>query len=257
MSHTPSLGRRQALNAAAAVVTSAALLPLAAHADVRGANENVPKDPKGVNKLLSSYGFSEMKVPGGFSPLVQYIGTAPPANIDGSKQKSRGFKDTLLVRFMYPSGWLVETPSIDENGEAGNIGANNYVKGDSANFAAVPLPSGSSLTTLDKAFWKGWLSSQMSNDVYEDIKIKKLRPVTQPDGTEMILIDFAYTLLTRAGFTVLRQGVAGAQVTNDSVVGIVTATTQLRWKEMGDSLNTCADSFRAYNVKAPAFTGMV
>ena len=72
------------------------------------------------------------------------------------------------MRFIFPSGWLVETPSITENGEAGNIGANNYVKGDSANFAALPIPSGESFDTLtkNKEFFKGWLSSQMSNDVY-------------------------------------------------------------------------------------------
>ena len=70
----------------------------------------------------------------------------------------------LLVRFVYPSGWLVETPSITENGEAGNIGANNYIKGDSANFAALPLPKGETLETLakNKEYFKGWLSSQMA-----------------------------------------------------------------------------------------------
>jgi len=251
-----AVSRRAALTQAAVATTAALTLsPLAAVADVRGANMDMPKNEKDVNKLLGTYGFSPMKVPGGFSPLVEYIGTAPPANIDGSKTKDRAFSNTLLVRFLYPSGWLVETPSIDENGEAGNIGANNYIKGDSANFAAVKLPEGEKLTSLPKDFWKGWLSSQMSKDVYEDVKVKKLKPVTQPDGTEMLIIDFAYTLLTRAGFTVLRQGVASAVIASDSVVGIVTATTSLRYKEMADSLFTCADSFRAYQVKAPAFTG--
>ena len=77
--------------------------------------------------------------------------------------------------------------------------------------------------------------------------------MTQPDGTDMLKIDFAYTLLTRAGFTVLRQGVASAVSTNGAVVGIVTATTQLRFKELSEKLETMADSFRAYPVKAPAF----
>merc|ERR1719230_228490 len=130
----------------------------------------MPKDQKNVNKLLKSFGFAEMPVPGGFSPLVQYIGTAPPANIDGTKTRERAFSSTLLVRFLFPSGWLVETPSITENGEAGNIGANNYIKGDSANFAALPLPSGEKLTTLGKPFFQTWLSSQMTKDVYEDVK---------------------------------------------------------------------------------------
>jgi len=252
---SPQIGRRAACTQAAAAIAAAAFAPLAAHADVRGVNEFRPTNEKDCNKLLTKLGFSPMKVPGGFQPLVEYIGFAPPANIDGSKALERAYKSPLLVRFLYPSGWLVQTPSITENGEAGNIGANNYVKGDSANFAALPLPSGEKLTTLGKGFFKGWLSSQMSNDVYEDVKVQKIKSVTQADGTEMLIIDFGYTLLTRAGFTVLRQGVASATIVDDAVVGVVGATTALRFKELKDSLTTCADSFRAYKVKDPTFAG--
>jgi len=215
-------------------------------------NAEVPKGEKDINKYLTGMGFAPIKVPSGCSPLVSYIGTAPPANIDGSKVKERAFSSTLLVRMVYPNGWLVEVPTITENGEAGNIGANNYVKGDSANFASLPLPSGKTLSSLDKEFYKGWLGGQMTLDVYEDVKIKKLRPVTQPDGKEMVLFDFGYTLLTRAGFTVLREGVASAQVENGAVVGIVAATTALRYKELKEKLEIVADSFRAYPTKAPS-----
>jgi len=251
----PLSDRRALLQGAASAALALGLteVPLAALADVKGANQDLPRNERDVNKYLSTLGLSPLKVPGGFSPLIQYIGTAPPANIDGQKVKSRPFKDTLLVRFVYPSGWIVETPSIDENGEAGNIGANNYVKGDSCNFAALPLPDGSSLSSLNKEFFKGWLSSQMSSDVYEDVKIKKIKPVTTADGADTLKIDFAYTLLTRAGFTVLRQGVASATIANDAVVGIVVATTQLRFKELASTLDTVADSFRADKIKPPAF----
>merc|ERR1719331_104752 len=131
------------------------------------------------------------------SPLVAFIGTATPAHIDGQKVKDRAFKSPLLVRFVYPSGWLLETPNIDENGEAGNIGANNYVKGDAANFAALELPPGENLSSLNKEFYKRWLSSQMTTDVFEDVKVKKVKPVTQADGAELAIIDFTYTLITR------------------------------------------------------------
>ena len=97
------------------------------------------------------------------------------------------------------------------------------------------------------------MSDVRSNDVYEDVKIKKVRTETKPDGTEMLKINFTYTLLTRAGFTVFREGIASAIVTDSAVVGIVTAVTALRWKEMKESLETMADSFRASPVKAPAF----
>jgi hypothetical protein len=304
------MGRRALLQGAGALI---ALPPLAALADVRGANQEMPSSEKEVNKYLSSRGLGAMPVPKGFKPLLGYVGTASPANIDGQKVKERAFRDTLLVRFVYPSGWLVEVPSITENGEAGNIGANgacayasasgavhspaslsfhrlwpmarallgalpetargahssparpptpgaaDYIKGDSANFAAVALPTGESLAGLskNKEFFKGWLSSQMSNDVYEDVKVKKIRSVTQDDGTEMLKIDFGYTLLTRAGFTVIRQGIASAVVANGAVVGLVSATTQLRYKELAANLETMVDSFRATNAKPPAFEGSI
>jgi len=229
-------------------------LPLAARADVRGPNEGMPRGEKDVNKLLVSQGFPELKAPKGLSPYVGYIGTAPPANIDGSKSKERAFSSPLLVRFAYPSSWLPEIPSITENGEAGNVGANNYIKGDSANFASLSIAKGDKIASIGKETYKNMLSAQMSNDVYEDVKVKKVKQVTQPDGTDMAIFDFTYTLLTRAGFTVIRKGVASAMIVNDdSLVGIVAATTELRFKELEESLRACADSFRAYPVKSPGF----
>jgi len=162
------------------------------------------------------------------------------------------------VRFLYPSGWLVEVPSVTDNGEAGNIGANNYVKGDGANFAALPYKGGSiGALEKDKEFFKTFLSSQMSKDVYEDVKIKKIKLVTQADGQEMLKLDFTYTLLTRAGFTVERKGKASALLANDAVVGLITATTALRYKELESQLDTMTDTFRAYNVKPPALDNLI
>ena len=92
-----NLNRRALLAQGGSAAAALALAPLAAVADVRGANQDIPKDARGVNKLLTSLGFSEMSVPGGFSPLVQYIGTAPPANIDGFKAKERAFPSTVRV----------------------------------------------------------------------------------------------------------------------------------------------------------------
>ena len=46
-------------------------------------------------------------------------------------------------------------------------------------------------------------------------------------------------------------------VTNDAVVGIVVATTQLRYKELADQIEVCTDSFRAYQVSTPAFAGSI
>jgi hypothetical protein len=132
-----------------------------------------PRDAKGTAKFLAARGFPPLPTINGLSPLVQYIGAAPPANIDGSKSKDRAFKSTLLVKFLYPSGWLVETPTITENGEAGKIAANNYLKGDFADFVAARMPAGKTLDTVDKEFYKGFLSSQMTADVFEDVKVRR------------------------------------------------------------------------------------
>merc|ERR1719424_247515 len=262
-----AMGRRAVMQGTAGLMASPLLTsPLAAKAfgggvdgaDVRGANAAMPKGEKEVNKLLSNLGKPPLKGQNGFSPLAAYIGTATPANIDGQKVKDRAFSNTLLVRFLYPSGWLVEVPSVTDNGEAGNIGANNYVKGDGANFAALPYTGGSiSALEKDKEFFKIFLSSQMSKDVYEDIKIKKIRVVTQDDGQEILKLDFAYTLLTRAGFTVERKGKASALIANNAVVGLITATPALRYKELESQLDTMTDTFRAYNVKPPALDNLI
>ena len=92
---------------------------------------------------------------------------------------------------------------------------------------------------------------------YEDVKIKKIKLVTQDDGQEMLKLDFGYTLLTRAGFTVERKGKASALLANDAVVGLITATTALRYKELESQLDTMTDTFRAYNVKPPALDNLI
>ena len=56
----------------------------------------------------------------------------------------------------------------------------------------------------------------MTSDVFEDVKPKKITVVKQDDGTEMVLLDFSYTLLTRAGFTVNRLGAASAMIVGDT-----------------------------------------
>ena len=84
-----SLSRRGVITQAAAAALAAQPLvtALPAMAEVRGANANMPKSEKDVNRFLASAGFPPMAVPSGCSPLVEYIGTAPPANIDGMKTR--------------------------------------------------------------------------------------------------------------------------------------------------------------------------
>lgn len=250
------MDRRGVLAQSAALAATPLSLPLLpAHADVYGANSELPKNEKEINKFLGRLGFPAIPSGNGMSPLIAYIGTAPPANIDGQKVKERPFKQILLVRFLYPSGWLVVKPDITENGEAGTVGANNYIKGDSSVFTALALPGGKALKEQPKEFFQTLISNQMTNDVYEDVKPKKIKPVTAPDGTEMVLFDFTYTLLTRAGFTVQRKGVASALQVGDTAVGLVSSTTELRYKELEPLLRQGADTFRVYPVKAAVLPG--
>ena len=94
---TAQMGRRMACTQAAAALAATALAPLAAHADVRGVNENRPTNEKDCNALLTRLGYAPMKVSGGFSPLVQFIGFDKPANIDGFKAKERAFQSPLQM----------------------------------------------------------------------------------------------------------------------------------------------------------------
>lgn len=256
-SHPAELDRRAAMAGAAAWAASAAVggQPLAALADVKGANEGKAKDLDGINRLLQSYGGSPIEVKDGLKPFASFIGFANPANLDGQASIERNYKGTLLIRFLYPNLWVTQEPALDENGESGTVGANNYGKGDGINFAAYPLPEGEEkLSGLKKKYWEKFITQKMTQGVYEDFRAKKITPVTQPDGKEMVLIDYEYTLNTRADFIIARKGVASAMVANGSVVGMIGETTLARWNDgLGKILQTCIDASRIYSVKAPAF----
>lgn len=69
-----------------------------------------------VNQKLTTYGFPPILfVPKGFSPLVSEYGR-------GNNQEA--IKNPILVQFAYPSLWVVQKTSVNNNGEAGTISAN-------------------------------------------------------------------------------------------------------------------------------------
>ena len=177
--------RRAALAQGAALAVTPLAIPLRpALADVYGANSELPTDLKGINKFLKTQGFPAMPNANGLSPLMKYVGTAAAANLDGLKSKERAFSETLLVRWNFPSGWLITSPDITENGEAGTLGANNFIKGDSEVrgaslvasishafrtahtlapaqvFAAAKMEGGKPLKEQNKEFFIKLLSSQ-------------------------------------------------------------------------------------------------
>lgn len=98
-----------------------------------------------VNKILSGYSLPPvLYVPPGFSPLVSEFGR-------GNIKKGLENQNPILVQFCYPSLWVVQRTSVNNNGEAGTIAANDYIKGDSAFLYVIPAPEGESLSPSSKA----------------------------------------------------------------------------------------------------------
>ena len=67
--------------------------------------------------------------PPGFSPLVSEIGRG---------NNKQAMTNPIVVQFSYPNNWVVQKTSVNVNGEAGTISANDYIKGDSSFFFLYP-----------------------------------------------------------------------------------------------------------------------
>ena len=71
--------------------------------------------------VVGSYGLPPIIfVPPGFSPLVSEFGRG---NI---REK---MTNPILIQFCHPQLWVVATTTVNNNGEAGTISANDYIKG--------------------------------------------------------------------------------------------------------------------------------
>lgn len=83
----------------------------------------------------------------------------------------------------------------------------------------------------------------------QELKIlKTYDSVKDKEGKEYKLVEFKYELLTGAGFTVDRKGVASiTTLPNNQVGAMVTATTAVRFKKLGDDLKTVCESFRVFD----------
>ncbi|CAM9288701.1 unnamed protein product, partial [Laminaria digitata] len=68
-------------------------------------------------------------------------------------------------------------------------------------------------------------------------------------GSKYYIADFQYELLTGAGFTVERKGVASVAQVGNSVNAVVGATTANRAKTVKPQLQEIANSFRVYEGK--------
>ena len=48
----------------------------------------------------------------------------------------------ILVEFSHPSNWVQQRTTVNKNGEAGTVAANDYMKGDSAFLFVTPTSGG-------------------------------------------------------------------------------------------------------------------
>ena len=197
-----------------------------------------------ANKELAKYGISETfpSIPSGFSPAIE---------VYGKQNSAKKARSTYLVKFLYPFTWVISRPNIDANGEEGTVSAGDYQKGDSATFFTGDLPESGDFYTskgavqdvVQKAI------SQKGDNLNQELKIlKSYDSVKDKEGKEYKLVEFKYELLTGAGFTVDRKGVASiTTLPNNQVGAMVTATTAVRFKKIGDDLKTVCESFRVFD----------
>lgn len=190
-----------------------------------------------VNAKLKGYGLPPVTdVPGGFSPLLEVYGKG--AN-----------RFPILVQFNYPLSWVVTLPSNDVNGEDGTVQAGEYAKGDTATFFVYDEPGNvPDIASQSKGFFEKAVIkaiSQKGDNMYQNFKVIKTEPTKQGDQ-DYVLVDFKYELLTGAGFTVDRRGVASVTSQGKAVEVLWCATISTRFKKIEDQLRQIAGSFRCY-----------
>ncbi|KAH8070487.1 hypothetical protein JL720_11753 [Aureococcus anophagefferens] len=164
-----------------------------------------------------------------YNRKLDKLGLPPVAGIpDGFSPvlSSVNQDQSLIVQFNHPNAWLVVKPSVNTNGESGTVSAGDYGKGDSAALYVSDLPPGG-----DKAF-------------YAKLIAKGLAEGRQP-----------YELLTGAGFTVERRGVAAVSGVAGKSQALLAVTTSARYKKLEPELRKIVDSFRVYDKVRSVETG--
>jgi len=197
-----------------------------------------------ANNKLSEYGLPPIVfVPPGFSPLVSEYGR-------GSKDKP--IENPIVVQFAHPNTWIVQKTQTNNNGESGTVGANDYVKGDSANFYETPLPSGESLSVTNKGLYSKILQEALGRkgDVLESFKILKVESVGKGiKGEEYFRTYYSYSLNTEAGFLINRKGIATFTNVGPNIQALITAATDKRYgKGLEKTLEDITLSFRVYKM---------
>ena len=107
-----------------------------------------------ANAKLASYGLPPILfVPPGFTPLVSEFGRG---NI------REAMTNPIIVQFSHPGLWIESLTTVNTNGEAGTVSANDYIKGDSAFFYNQPLKAGDSLNEGSKELVGNFIKKSLS-----------------------------------------------------------------------------------------------
>lgn len=205
---------------------------------------------KDSNAKLAGYGLPPIIfVPPGFSPVTSEYGR-------GNVKDGYSNSNPILIQFAKPALWVEEKTSINNNGEAGKVSANDYIKGDSAFFFNQKLAGDAKLDESNKKLVQEFILKSLSQkgDPVEGLKVGQVR--TGPlgvDGTKYYLVDVTYQLNTEAGFLIGRKGVVALTSVGDYMQGLVAVTTDKRWKTMEPKIRDIADSFRVYKLQSGVF----
>ena len=203
-----------------------------------------------ANNKLANYGLPPIVfVPPGFRPLVSEYGR-------GNNEKK--MVNPILVQFSHPDTWVAQTTSVNNNGESGTVGANDYIKGDSANLFEYKLKSGESPSTSSKNLYQNIIEAALGRkgDVLESVKVLQVDALPPGlKGEKYFRTYFSYSLNTEAGFLIARQGIMSTVEINGFAENIITGTTSKRWKQkMEPILKDIVDSFRAYKLDSGIFS---
>lgn len=203
-----------------------------------------------ANSKLQEYSLPPILfVPPNFSPLVSEIGR-------GSIKES--MSNPIVVQFSHPKFWVVQRTSVNVNGEAGTVAANDYMKGDTSYLYLLPYKE----NTFDgnKATIKSFILKALSQkgDPVDSLAILQINEGAKGvDGQSYYIVDFQYQLNTEAGFLINRRAVLSITKVGDGYLqGLVSATTDKRWRNnnLEKTLRDVAESFRVYKLNSGIFS---
>ena len=163
---------------------------------------------------------------------------------------------------------------MNNNGEAGTIAANDYIKGDSAFLYVIPAPEGESLSSTSKALVQKILlkcntcllgiylnnynvALSQKGDPVESFKVGQVTAGARgSDGTPYVIAEISYQLNTEAGFLIARKGYASLTQVGPNIQSLVALSTTQRFKNgIGEKLKDIVDSFRVYKLNSGIFSG--